>query len=177
MWRAGQEVKLRPKSFEVLKYLVDRHGHLVSKAEIIEAVWPDTFVTDDSLVQCLIDVRRALGDDTQRYVKTIPRQGYLFDAPVSESGPSTSMDDSVSDSARSRRRWNSAISPAVLVVVFLVTGLIAAMVWWVSRPRPATTVAEISSIAVLPFRSIDAEGGDEYLGLGMADDLIPRVRL
>ncbi|MCI0664159.1 MAG: winged helix-turn-helix domain-containing protein, partial [Acidobacteria bacterium] len=59
--RDGQEVKLRPKSFEVLKYLVERRGRLVSKSDLMLAVWPDAFVTDDSLVQCLVEVRRALG--------------------------------------------------------------------------------------------------------------------
>ena len=57
--RGIDEVKLRPKSFEVLKYLVSSAGRLVSKDELIAAVWPDTAVTDDSLVQCLIEVRRA----------------------------------------------------------------------------------------------------------------------
>jgi DNA-binding winged helix-turn-helix (wHTH) protein len=46
---------------------------VVSKEEMMRALWPDAFVTDDSLVQCLIEARRALGDDTQRYVKTVPR--------------------------------------------------------------------------------------------------------
>src|SRR5262245_18097772 len=90
LWRAGQEVKLRYKSFETLKYLVERSGRVVSKEEMMQALWPDAFVTDDSLVQCLIEVRRAIGDDAQRYVKTIPRRGYLFDAQVREYVPSAS---------------------------------------------------------------------------------------
>src|SRR5262245_47132041 len=86
LWRAGQEIKLRYKSFEALKYLVERSGRVVGKEEMMRALWPDAFVTDDSLVQCLIDARRALGDDTQRYLKTVPRRGYLFNAPVRKSG-------------------------------------------------------------------------------------------
>jgi DNA-binding winged helix-turn-helix (wHTH) protein len=83
--RAGQEVKLRPKSFEVLKYLVEHPGRLVSKNDLMHAVWADAFVTDDSLVQCLIEVRRALGDESRRYVKTVPRRGYIFELQVRES--------------------------------------------------------------------------------------------
>ncbi len=83
--RAGQEIKLRPKSFDVLKYLVEHHGRLVSKSDLMQAVWPDAFVTDNSLVQCLIEVRRALGDDSQRYVKTVPRRGYIFEPQVNGS--------------------------------------------------------------------------------------------
>src|SRR5215831_14626555 len=62
----GREVKLRPKSFEVLKYLVERSGRLVSRAELMQAIWPDTSVTEESLAQCLMEVRRALQDDSQR---------------------------------------------------------------------------------------------------------------
>ena len=85
--QGAHEVKLRPKSFEVLKYLVENGGRLISKEELIGAVWPDTAVTDDSLVQCLIEVRRALGESGQRLVKTVPRRGYIFDAEVIEHDP------------------------------------------------------------------------------------------
>jgi DNA-binding winged helix-turn-helix (wHTH) protein/TolB-like protein/Flp pilus assembly protein TadD len=80
--RAGQEVKLRPKVFDALCYLVENNNRLVTKAELIGAIWPDSFVTDDSLVQCLVELRRALGDDAQEYIKTVPRRGYIFDAVV-----------------------------------------------------------------------------------------------
>src|SRR6266571_3896237 len=80
--RGEQEVKLRPKVFDALKYLVENNNRLVTKAELIQALWPDSFVTDDSLVQCLVEVRRALGDDAQQYIKTVPRRGYIFDVVV-----------------------------------------------------------------------------------------------
>jgi len=76
--RGDEEVSLRPKSFAVLQYLVENSGRLVSKAELMGVVWPDTAVTDDSLVQCLIEIRRALGDGTQQLIKTVPRRGYIF---------------------------------------------------------------------------------------------------
>jgi TolB-like protein/DNA-binding winged helix-turn-helix (wHTH) protein/Tfp pilus assembly protein PilF len=85
--RGTQEIKLRPKPFDALKYLVESPGRLISKAELIKAVWPDTAVTDDSLVQCLREVRRALGDEEQQIIKTVPRRGYIFDRPVTENGP------------------------------------------------------------------------------------------
>jgi DNA-binding winged-HTH domains len=74
----GVELRLRPKSFAVLRYLVENHGRLISKEELIEAVWPDTAVTDNSLVQCLKEVREVLGDKSQNYIKTVPRRGYIF---------------------------------------------------------------------------------------------------
>jgi TolB-like protein/DNA-binding winged helix-turn-helix (wHTH) protein/Flp pilus assembly protein TadD len=88
--RGTQEIKLRPKPFAALKYLVENPGRLISKAELIERIWPDTAVTDDSLVQCLIEVRRALGDDAQQIIKTVPRRGYIFEKPV-ESGSGAAL--------------------------------------------------------------------------------------
>ena len=60
--KAGAEIKLRPKVYETLKYLVEHPGRLIGKQELMQAVWPDAFVTDDSLVQCTLELRRALND-------------------------------------------------------------------------------------------------------------------
>ena len=84
--RGGEEVALRPKPFEVLVYLVEHHGQLVTKADLTEAVWPDTAVMDNSLAQCLVEIRRALGDDSQQLIRTVARRGYIFTAPVSGAG-------------------------------------------------------------------------------------------
>jgi TolB-like protein/DNA-binding winged helix-turn-helix (wHTH) protein/tetratricopeptide (TPR) repeat protein len=83
--KAGADVKLRPKSYEVLRLLVQRHGKLVTKEELMGAVWGRAIVTDGSLGQCLIDVRRAIGDDSQQLIRTLSRRGYIFDVPVTES--------------------------------------------------------------------------------------------
>ncbi len=80
--KAGEEIKLRPKVYETLKYLVERPGRLIGKQELMQAVWPDAFVTDDSLVQCTLELRRALEDRSQQLLKTVPRRGYLFTAEV-----------------------------------------------------------------------------------------------
>ena len=80
--KAGEEIKLRPKVYETLKYLVENPGRLIGKQELMKAVWPDAFVTDDSLVQCTLELRRALDDRAQQLLKTVPRRGYLFTAEV-----------------------------------------------------------------------------------------------
>ena len=84
--RGTEEIKLRPKSFEVLRYLVENNGRLVSKDELIHAVWGDTAVTDDSLAQCLKDIRHALRDETQEIIKTVHGRGYILDKEVSDNG-------------------------------------------------------------------------------------------
>src|SRR4051812_14819216 len=81
--REGKEVKLRPKSYETLKYLASNSGRLIPKAELVGVLWPDAaMVSDDSLTHCVMDVRRALGDEGQHFIRTIPGRGYLFTAPV-----------------------------------------------------------------------------------------------
>lgn len=78
----GVDVPLRPKTFKVLNYLVLHAGLLVSKEDLRAAVWPDVVVTDDSLTQCLIEIRRALEDDSRNIILTVRGRGYLFDLPV-----------------------------------------------------------------------------------------------
>src|SRR5438067_10901339 len=59
----SEEVRLRPKPFEALRYVIERSGRLVSKDELTSAVWPDSFVSDNSLAQCFTEIRKALQDD------------------------------------------------------------------------------------------------------------------
>jgi predicted ATPase/DNA-binding winged helix-turn-helix (wHTH) protein len=89
VFKAGEEIKLRPKVYETLKYLVENPGRLVGKQELMQAVWPDAFVTDDSLVQCTVELRRALDDRTQKVLKTVSRRGYIFTAAVSKCSSKT----------------------------------------------------------------------------------------
>src|SRR3954470_5625665 len=79
---ADTVVKLRPKVYDALLYILGNRGRLISKEELIHALWSDAFVTEDSLVQCMVELRRALGDRAQEIVKTVPRRGYIFTAAV-----------------------------------------------------------------------------------------------
>ena len=91
----GEERSLRPKSFEVLRYLVQNPGRLILKDDLIKCVWPRTIVTDESLTNCISEVRRAIGDGDQTIIKTVLRRGYIFTAAVSpetlepNAGPNT----------------------------------------------------------------------------------------
>jgi TolB-like protein len=79
----GAECALRPKSFAMLRHFVENPGRLIDRGEIMETVWPGVFVTDDSIGQCVSDIRRALGDSDQSLLRTIRRGGYLFTPPLS----------------------------------------------------------------------------------------------
>ena len=96
----GSEIALRPKTFAVLRYLVENSGRLVSKDDLFAAVWRNLAVTDDALVQSIGELRRALADDGTRLIKTIPRRGYRFESAVSVIAPvDPSETDGVPDSA------------------------------------------------------------------------------
>ena len=82
--RAGeQDIDLRPKSFEVLCYLVRNAGRLVAKQELLDAIWPNVIVTGDSISQCIRELRAKLGDRNHSLIKTVSRRGYLLNAAVS----------------------------------------------------------------------------------------------
>jgi TolB-like protein/tetratricopeptide (TPR) repeat protein len=87
LWRGGKRVPLAPKAFAVLTYLVDRAGRLVTQTEMLEALWPETFVQPEVLKSQILDIRTALGDRPKepRFIETVPRRGYRFIASVSES--------------------------------------------------------------------------------------------
>jgi DNA-binding winged helix-turn-helix (wHTH) protein len=86
--RMGErEIDLRPKTFDVLRCLAENAGRLVSKQELYEAVWPDVTVSDDALVQCIRELRLALGDEKHSLIKTVPRRGYLLDVERRTPGP------------------------------------------------------------------------------------------
>jgi len=74
------EIPLRPKTFAVLRYLVDHPEQLVTKEELLNAVWAETVVGEDALTGCIRDLRKVLGDEAKRpqYIETVHRRGYRF---------------------------------------------------------------------------------------------------
>ena len=87
--RGSEEIYLPPRTFETLLYLVERHGHLIKKNELLDTLWADAFVTENALTRCVKEVREALQDDAHqpRYIRTFPRVGYKFIAEVEEVSP------------------------------------------------------------------------------------------
>ncbi len=92
----GQDIYLPPKVFQTLLYMVIRSGRLVTKQDLLDAIWPDVAVTENALTRCIKDVRLALGDDVHqpRYIATVPRVGYRF-IPEAEPVPPSRILDSV----------------------------------------------------------------------------------
>jgi len=86
LWRAGERVFLTPKAFDVLRYLVDHADRLVSQAELLEAVWPETYVNPEGVRKYIQEIRKVLGDrpDQPVFIQTLPKRGYQFVAQVTE---------------------------------------------------------------------------------------------
>jgi DNA-binding winged helix-turn-helix (wHTH) protein/TolB-like protein/Flp pilus assembly protein TadD len=216
-------VSLAPKAFETLLYLIKNNGHLVKRDELMQAVWPDSFVEETNLTVNISLLRKLLGgsEEGQSYIATVPRKGYRFQAAVEECDEAVPGDDAASsvkrqdegqndagltrqptdggtlveaaaiataptassatearafvyapDSAASKHSWVqiALTATAVLVVLGVVTFL-----WSRFKSKPTVVSASNRSIAILPFRPLDAAPQDEYLGLGMADALITRL--
>jgi DNA-binding winged helix-turn-helix (wHTH) protein/tetratricopeptide (TPR) repeat protein len=115
----GDPVKLRRKAFDMLTLFVANAGRVVSKEELSEAIWPNVHVGEDSLFQCIREVRAALGDDQRRMIRVVPGRGYLFDAAVSASASTERAEPGVPAPAPpaaavpARRAWFRRRGPAV----------------------------------------------------------------
>jgi DNA-binding winged helix-turn-helix (wHTH) protein len=128
--RSGTELTLRPQSFEVLKYLALNEGRVVGRHELMQAVWPDTAVTDDSLVQCIHEIRRVLDDHDHTILRTVMRRGYCLKVP------------------RNRRLDDAKIS---LLLAFLALVLAAACAGWCLWPgMPMSPWASVPSRQWVP---------------------------
>jgi non-specific serine/threonine protein kinase len=109
--RDGREIRLRAKTFQVLVYLHDHHGRLVTKEDLFRAVWTDTFVSDDSLTKCISEIRRALGDEGRQLLKTVARRGFILDAPLVTIKPTDEERLAPSERDPSERRTHNLPAP------------------------------------------------------------------
>src|SRR3984957_5219207 len=196
----GQPIPMPPKAFDLLVVLVERSGHLVEKEELLKAVWPGSFVEEGNLSVTISVLRKALNDDRgmHKYIETVSKRGYRFVADVREIGepenvpaspprlePQASIQESTppqqvaaavlrSGTIRARKIFLGSVLAAVVAL----SGFLLLMRMAARRGNGSNQIqgaVTIHSLAVLPFQNLGARGGDEYLGLGMADALITRL--
>ncbi|MEE8586384.1 MAG: winged helix-turn-helix domain-containing protein [Acidobacteriota bacterium] len=159
-------VSLEPKAMQVLLCLSDQAGQVVGKDELLQSVWPDTFVTEDVLKNAVWELRKAFRDDARkpRFIQTIPKKGYRLIAPLSRSGPAASP-----PAVQSGWILRFALAAAAVVLV-----LLAAYVAW--EDRPVVSSPSRTRLAVLPFTYVEsgspAVSGQEQLADGMTIELI-----
>ena len=183
---SGEVITIPPKAFELLVILVENPQHLLEKSELMDKVWADSFVEEGNLKIHVHTLRKVLNENGVEYIETIPRRGYRFNAQVRDLRDGELLVEKITESrlvieqtrsgpeAGSRRR---AAIAAVSTVLVLATG--ALFYFGVIRPRiNVAAVAPVKapvSIAVLPFRNLTQDSRDEFLGIGLADNLIMRL--
>jgi len=163
----GKEVPLRPKSFSVLRHLVEHAGQLVSREDLMSSVWPDAVVTDDSIAQCLIELRRAMGDSDRTIIRTVPRRGLIFDVPVThEAVEPSGIVKSLSWARRNGWKLGAALAAAA-----------ALLLWWAAARTPPgiTSTPPGNSIAVLPFVDISPAGDRAYFADGISEEILNQL--
>ena len=172
--RSGAEVELRPLALDALGLLVRNAGRVVTKDEMIAAVWPGLVVTDDSVARCISDIRRALGDVEQRIIKTVPRRGYTLAVaaiPVQTAAAPTDRAPAPTEATKGPGR--PPVRPVVVGAV-VVAALGALLIWasWLATSRgPVTAVRAGLSIVVLPLASEGGDPAQDRLAAALTDEI------
>jgi len=193
--RADSPIFLTPKAFDLLVYLVQNPNRLVSKEELLQAVWQDTFVEAGNLTQYISHLRKALGDNAEdaRWIVTIARKGYQFAGDVvfsDEAGPARQAAGQVSVSeglltdappasdvpkigvaANKTSPWRtSAVVASSIFMLALVTYLS-----WHHFRSPALPETHEIRLAVLPFENLTGDPNKEYLADGLTEEMISQL--
>lgn len=177
VWAAdGRETPLRPKTAEMLRTLVARRGEVLSKDALFDAVWPGVAVVEDNLVQCVSEIRAALGQADRGALRTVPKRGYVLDSAGITRPQVPAL-------AQVRR-------PRLLIAVAVVAVIAAFLALWPSRPDAPVAVSGFqaavaaetaavdalhASVLVLPFEDLSEAGDLEHFADGMTEDLIAEL--
>ncbi|HEX4949374.1 MAG TPA: winged helix-turn-helix domain-containing protein, partial [Blastocatellia bacterium] len=198
LWRNGVMVWLTPKAFDTLLALVEQSGRVLSKDELMDRIWPNSFVEEANLAQNISTLRKALGEsaDAVRFIETLPKRGYRFIAsarkiwlepevpiptPIPEETiaqpnellPASVIPEPVATpqptAVAAIARWRK---PLVALVAMLILGAVVAFWFFNQRENNASPPRRL---AVLPFRNLKPDPATDYLGFPLADAIITKL--
>ena len=195
LWYDGAPVPMPLKELELLCVLIENRGELVTKEELLDKVWEESFVEESNLSRHIYLLRKTLKNfgESEEFIQNVPRRGYRFMGNVRQIGSGEVIiekhtqtrtlieiqdEDEFSQRKHTNRKTIFSKNPrvaapflaALLVALFGAAGFLGYQNW-----QAKTSVSEIKSIAVLPFKTINGEKTDEHQGLGLADVLITRL--
>jgi DNA-binding winged helix-turn-helix (wHTH) protein/TolB-like protein/Tfp pilus assembly protein PilF len=191
--RNGVSLPLTPKVFDTLLYFVRHQGRVLGKDDLMSAIWPDSFVTENNLSQNISTLRQLLGErrGVNHYIVTVPGRGYRFAVDVrtvtdaepdpeaeKEANPDPDTGDptvgtSTELSLHPAKRQRTV--PVSLVLVGLIAVCLSVAIFYLLTRTRSTSVKPVRTIAVLPFKPLLAENGDPESELGMLETLITRL--
>jgi TolB-like protein/DNA-binding winged helix-turn-helix (wHTH) protein/Tfp pilus assembly protein PilF len=188
LWRDEVRVPIAPKTYDVLRYLVENPGRLVTQEELLEELWADTYINPEGIRRYILELRKILGDrlDKPEFIETVPKRGYRFiarvidaaDPPISSathheettiettSRPETTR-LSGNGSHQKRTLWKIAIASVAIIAATAIPWLFQS-----SRNGARPSPLPSPSIAVLPFRDVSPSKDQEYFSEGLAEQLI-----
>ncbi|HEX9158798.1 MAG TPA: transcriptional regulator, partial [Rhizomicrobium sp.] len=179
--RDGKAIALTPKALDTLLLLVERSGHVVTKDELMAALWPGRFVTEANLTKHIWTLRKALGESEEggRYIETVSKTGYRFIAPVMRSdatsaGPTDVPAERMQPAEPKRsaapsgtipldKEWAPPFAVVATAVLFAAAAVVA---WMMERPTPPAEPTAQSGIAVaiVGFNNLSRNPKDAWIG-------------
>ena len=192
LWRGQGRVPIAPKAFDVLRYLVENPGRLVTQDEVLEKLWPDTYVNPEVLRKYILDIRKILGDrpDKPEFIETVTKRGYRFIAQVVDDSAAEPADLNRSDATAAHaieesqeheavrfEHQGSPLKRSLWKFVFLpLLALVAAAgiggYFRLARNGANAPSLNDPSIAVLPFTDMSPGKDQEYFADGLTGELI-----
>ena len=192
----GQPIPLTPKAFDTLLVLVEHSGHVLTKEELLQQIWPNSTVAETTLAQNVSTLRKALGPPGQELIQTIPKRGYRFTGQVvqrlngSNGNPGRNgIEVGVEPTAQSEIKQETELplpAPAnkpkllpyqltIALLFITIPSAIAYFVWFRQPPKPQFNALQPRSLAVLPFRNLKQDSATEFLGFSLADAIITKL--
>jgi DNA-binding winged helix-turn-helix (wHTH) protein/TolB-like protein len=161
LFRDGQAVPLMPKAADMLHVLLERRGRIVSKGELMKLVWPDCVVEEVGLARNISLLRKALGEEAERYIETVPKRGYRFAAEAAGTRDEAPAPPRL---RRGARLWLAGAG------CLMALGLLVWQQFY--RPSPYLPAGErFASLAVVPFERLGGEAEVAAFSEGMAEVL------